>query len=71
MPHGQLSREDRAQIERLLESGGDAHAAATLLVHPGTLSRALARRQLRSSTVQCLRSRLRELDDSRSPTAQS
>jgi IS30 family transposase len=64
MANAQLSREERAQIERLSEKLGDAHAAATLLVHPATLSRALARRQLRSSTVQCLRSRLRELEQS-------
>lgn len=64
MLHAQLSREERAQIERLSESLGDAHAAATLLVHPATLNRALARKRLRGSTVQCLRSRLRELEQS-------
>lgn len=61
MAHAQLSREERAEIERLSEKLGDVRAAAALLVHPATLSRALARRQLRNSTVQCLRSRLREL----------
>lgn len=56
-----LNREERDQVETLAETLGDAGAAAALRIHYSTLIKALARRPLRSSTIQCVRSRLREL----------
>ncbi len=60
----QLSRAELDRISKLVEAMGDLSAAKLLCVHPQTVNKALAQRRLRSSTAQCLKSRLRELSES-------
>jgi hypothetical protein len=56
-----LTRAELVQLQDLVEMHGDRRAACLLLVNLATVTKAIARRRLRASTTQCLRSRLREL----------
>lgn len=58
-----LTPTELRRIQGLTREHGDRPAARLLLVNIGTLTKALAGRPLRPSTSQCLRSRLRELDN--------
>jgi hypothetical protein len=60
-PYEPLTRTECSQIHGLGEQHGDRGAAHLLLVDLATYNKALAHRQLRASTIQCIRSRLREL----------
>lgn len=62
-----LSNDEREELEKLTRHLGDEAAAESLMIHPSTLSRALARRTLRKSTTICIRARLRELNRGRRP----
>ncbi len=50
-------------MELLAHDHGDEQAANMLCVHPSTLNKALAKRQLRRSTIICIRSRLEAFFD--------
>lgn len=56
-----LSKEELDQIRGYSDSYGETRVASVLMVHVATVNRALALRELRPSTVQCIRSRLKDL----------
>lgn len=60
-PGVRLSVAEREQLRKQLDRLGDDRAASALCVHRVTIYRALAGRDIRPSTAECLRSRLRAL----------